>query len=113
VAANAGFAVFDVGMPVLCVSTPTLTRLCRVGGKSMPAHLMLFIEKLPPELEPDQPVPDIDYVIDILLHSSHPGMGSANGTRGVKRSAPGPQEGQAQAAYADIFTLRQKMKHSN
>lgn len=79
----------------------------------MPAQLMLLIEKLPASLEPDQPLPDVDYVIDILLHSPHPEMGGVqpNGSRGVKRPAPGMQDGASH--HADIFTIRQKMKHAN
>lgn len=78
----------------------------------MSAQLTLFIEKLPKSLEPDQPLPDIDYMLDILLQSTHPelGGGQANESRGVKRAAQAMQEG----GYADIFTLRQKMKqHTN
>ena len=77
----------------------------------MPAQLMLFIEKLPTQLEEDVPLPDIDYIVDVLLTSTHPEMGGghANGSRGVKRAAPGMQDG----AHSDIFTIRQKMKHAN
>lgn len=79
----------------------------------MSAQLTLFIEKLPRILEPEQPLPDVDYVIDILMHSSHPemGFGQTNGSRGVKRGAAGMQDGAPQ--HADIFTIRQKMKHAN
>lgn len=93
------------------IVTLVFTR-CRFANGSMPAQLMLFIEKLPTSLEPDQPLPDIDYVIDVLLTSPHPEMGDgqANGSRGVKRPAPGMQDG---VSHADIFTIRQKMKHAN
>jgi hypothetical protein len=79
----------------------------------MSAQLVLFIEKLPKSLEHDQPIPDVDYVIDILLQSTHPemGVGLAHGSRGVKRPASSMQDG---GAHADIFTIRQaqRLAHS-
>lgn len=78
----------------------------------MSSQLTIFIEKLPKTLEHDQPVPDVEYVIDILLNSTHPEMGGQlNGSRGVKRPPPSMQD--SSTSHADLFTFRQKMKHTN
>lgn len=74
--------------------------------------MSLFMNKLPAELELDQPLPDLDLVIDILMHAPHldsAGVGSS--ARGVKRGADILDA--ANGGQVDIFTMRRKMRAAN
>lgn len=74
--------------------------------------MSLFMNKLPAELELDQPSPDIDLVIDILLHTPQLDATEIRSTtRGLKRGVDTLEL--ANGGQADIFTMRRKLRTVN
>lgn len=78
--------------------------------------LAAFISKLPAALEPDQPVPDIDYLVDILLSSNLTLAADDEGEDDAEKQAnsgagKGVKHERANGAFAastDIFQSRQQ-----
>lgn len=76
------------------------------GAGGLSAALDLFISKLPKALEVEQPVPDIDYVISIIMQSApaptplpdEPQVGTKRSLAAVHKAAVG--------APTDIFHMR-------
>jgi hypothetical protein len=82
---------------------------CREGaGGDLPASLALFIAKLPPTLEQEQPVPDIDYLMDLIVKAKLASDGRGEGEEGRENAARknGSADGALMAAASDIFHLR-------
>lgn len=73
--------------------------------------MSLFMNKLPAELELDQPLPDIDLVIEVLLHAPQLDADGGSAVRGVKRGTDALEL--ANSGQADIFTMRRKMRTVN
>ena len=85
---------------------------CRSGDGEFPAQMSIFMNKLPAELELDQPLPDLDLVIDILMHAPQlDTSGSGTSMRGLKRGADALDS--ANGGRVDIFTMRRKMRTVN
>lgn len=85
--------------------------MCRVSTE-YPAQMALFLNKLPAELELDQPVPDVDLVIDILLRTPQiDNTGGESNGRGVKRGTDALDL--MTGGQSDIFTMRRKLRTVN
>jgi hypothetical protein len=86
---------------------------CREETGELPASLELFIRKLPKALEIDQPVPDIDYIIGIIMRSNMSSYSNGHDDErlvGSKRSFGVLTHSGASGATSDIFHLRHQQR---
>lgn len=112
--------VLSIKWPILAKSKQTVIRVCRQkaglscrllldGPDAIPATIAHVIGKLPPALEPDQPVPDVECVVDHIMNFEE--TRSKEKDLSAHDTAKRAQESTGDApAATDLFHIRQRMK---
>lgn len=79
--------------------------------------MAIFISKLPKQLEPDQVVPDIDWVISLIMSANLDALPTAAGGEQLDQGMAGKrqheelnQQQQHSPLYTAVYRMRQKQR---